>query len=628
MAYVDKLYNDYFLEYASYYIKERAIPYIEDGLKPVQRRILHSLYELDDGKFHKVANVVGNTMKYHPHGDASINSALVVLANKDLLIEKQGNFGNIFTGDAAAAGRYIECRLTKIAHEVLFNKELTEYIDSYDGRNQEPIVFPAKIPILLTQGAEGIAVGMSTRILPHNLTELLNAEIAYLRDETTQLYPDFPTGGKIDVSGYQDGNGKVLVRAKIDTNDPKRIIIREIPYGTTTESLISSIEDAVRKNKVKVSAIQDYTAEQVEIELKLARGVYSEDVVETLYAFTECEVSISAQFMLIQDNKPRVLSVTEVLQQNVDQLINILTAELRLEKNKLKERLHARTLEQLFIENRIYKVIEEQTTNEDIHTSIHEGLSPYSDEIGRDVTEEDIETLLKIPIRRISLYDIQRAQKEMREIRKRLREINKHLKQIIPYAIEFLEGILERYGAQFVRRTEIESFDKIDVRQAAKRDLKLRYDSKNGYLGYAVNGESLFETSQYDRILVIRKDGTYSVIDTPDKLFVGRGMLHCSFINEEEIYNIIYKDKKGFAYIKRCHIQKFILNKVYNLNPENTKLLKLTTDSEKKVVLDYKPKPRLRILKEEFSINDYPTRGVKAGGIRLAAKELHTCKIT
>ncbi len=628
MAYVDRLYNDYFLEYASYYIKERAIPYLEDGLKPVQRRILHSLHELDDGKFHKVANVVGNTMKYHPHGDASINNALVVLANKDLLIEKQGNFGNIFTGDDAAAGRYIECRLTKIAHEVLFNKELTEHIDSYDGRNQEPIVFPAKIPILLTQGAEGIAVGMSTRILPHNLTELLNAEIAYLRDKTTQLYPDFPTGGKIDVSGYQDGNGKVLVRARIDTDDPKRIIIREIPYGTSTESLIASIEDAVRKNKVKVAAIQDYTAEQVEIELKLARGVYSEDVVETLYAFTECEVSISTQLMLIENNKPRVLSVTEVLQQNVDQLINILTAELRLEKKKLKERLHARTLEQLFIENRIYKAIEEQTTNEDIHMAVHEGLSPFSDEIGKDVTEEDIETLLKIPIRRISLYDIQRAQKEMREIRKRLREINRHLKEIIPYAINFLEGLLDRYGAQFIRRTEIESFSKVDVRQAAKRDLKLRYDSKTGYLGYAVNGDNLFEISNYDRILVIRKDGTYSVIDAPDKLFVDRGMLHCGFIDEEQIYNLVYKDKKGLAYIKRCNIQKFILNKVYNLNPEGTKLLKFTTNSEKKIILDYKPKPRLKILNEEFSISDYPIRGIKAGGIRLASRELQTCKIS
>ena len=628
MAYVDKLYNDYFLEYASYYIKERAIPYLEDGLKPVQRRILHSLHELDDGKFHKVANVVGNTMKYHPHGDASINNALVVLANKDLLIEKQGNFGNIFTGDDAAAGRYIECRLTKIAHEVLFNKELTEHIDSYDGRNQEPIVFPAKIPILLTQGAEGIAVGMSTRILPHNLTELLKAEIAYLRDKTTQLYPDFPTGGKIDVSGYQDGNGKVLVRARIDTDDPKRIIIREIPYGTSTESLIASIEDAVRKNKVKVAAIQDYTAEQVEIELKLARGVYSEDVVETLYAFTECEVSISTQLMLIENNKPRVLSVTEVLQQNVDQLINILTAELRLEKKKLKERLHARTLEQLFIENRIYKAIEEQTTNKNIHMAVHEGLSPFSDEIGKDVTEEDIETLLKIPIRRISLYDIQRAQKEMREIRKRLREINRHLKEIIPYAINFLEGLLDRYGAQFIRRTEIESFSKVDVRQAAKRDLKLRYDSKTGYLGYAVNGDNLFEISNYDRILVIRKDGTYSVIDAPDKLFVDRGMLHCGFIDEEQIYNLVYKDKKGLAYIKRCNIQKFILNKVYNLNPEGTKLLKFTTNSEKKIVLDYKPKPRLKILNEEFSISDYPIRGIKAGGIRLASRELQTCKIS
>lgn len=627
MAYVDTLYNSYFIEYASYYIKERAIPYLEDGLKPVQRRILHSLHELDDGKLHKVANIVGHTMKYHPHGDQSINGALVVLANKDLFIDKQGNFGNIFTGDQAAAGRYIECRLTPLAREVLFNKEITEYVDSYDGRNKEPVVFPAKIPVLLTQGAEGIAVGMATRILPHNLTELLKAQISYLNDGTFQIFPDFPTSGIADVSGYEDGNGKVLVRALLDTSDPKRIVIREVPFGTTTESLIASIEDAVRKNKVNISSIEDYTAGNVEIELKLARGVYTDEVVDALYAFTDCEVSISANLMLIDNDRPRVMSVTEVLQHNVDQLVNVLTMELRLEEDKLKHKLHAKTLEQIFIENRVYKAIEEQNSAAAVQKAVREGLLPFADQIKREVVDEDIETLLKIPIRRISLYDINRAKKEMREIRARLSEIKNHLGSIIPYAISFLEGLVERYRKQFPRRTKIESFEQVDVREAAKRDLKLRYDAKSGYLGYAVNGNALFDVSQYDRVLIIRKDGSYSVTDAPEKLFIGKGMLHCGFIDKELVFNAIYRDENGFAYIKRCIIEKFILNKAYALVPEGCKLMKLTTDSEKKITLDYKPKPRLRKLNEEFPIAKYPVRGLQAGGIRLAAKELQSCKI-
>jgi topoisomerase IV subunit A len=627
MAYVDTLYNDYFIEYASYYIKERAIPYLEDGLKPVQRRILHSLHELDDGKFHKVANIVGHTMKYHPHGDQSIYGALVVLANKDLFIDKQGNFGNIHTGDQAAAARYIECRLTPLGREVIFNKELTEYIDSYDGRNKEPVVFPAKIPVLLAQGAEGIAVGMSTRIMPHNLIELLTAQISYLKDGTFQILPDFPTGGIADVSGYDDGNGKILVRARLDTDDPKRIIVREVPFGTTTETLIASIEDAVRKNKVNVSAIQDYTAENVEIELKLARGAYTEEVVDALYAFTDCEVSISANLMLIDVDRPRVMSVTAVLQHNVDQLVNILTAELRLEEGKLNDRLHAKTLEQIFIENRVYKAIEEQKSAADVQKAMREGLLPFADQIKLDVADEDIETLLKIPIRRISLYDINRAKKEMKEIHVRLREIKEHLNAIIPYAIAFLEGIVERYRKQFPRRTELKSFEKVDIREAAKRDLKLRYDAQSGYLGYTVNGNALFDVSQYDRVLAIRKDGTYSVMDAPDKLFIGKGMLHCGFIDKDLIFNTIYRDKNSFAYIKRCIIEKFILNKVYELVPEDCKLIKMTTHSDKTISLDYKPKPRQRKLNEEFSIAQYPVRGLRAGGIRLAAKELQACKI-
>jgi len=629
MAYIDALYQHNFIEYASYVIKDRAIPHIDDGLKPVQRRILHALFEMDDGKFHKVANVVGQTMKYHPHGDQSIPSSLVVLANKELFIDKQGNFGNIFTGDQAAAARYIECRLTPLAKEVLYDPELTEYQDSYDGRNKEPVVFPAKIPVLLAQGAEGIAVGMATRILPHNLIELLEAQVAYLRDRSFQIFPDFLTGGQMDVSEYEDGNGKILVRARLDTSDPKRIVIREIPYGTTTENLIASIEDAARKNKVKIGAISDYTAEKVEIEIKLPRGVYTQEVVDALYAFTDCEMSISVNLMLINDhNKPQVMSVTEVLQHNVDRLVDVLKTELKVEAGHLQDRLHARGLEQLFIENRIYKAIEAQTTPQKVTQAVRAGLKPFADQIEREVADEDIENLLKIPIRRISRYDLGRAKKEMKEIRARLRQIKGHVEDIIPYTVAYLKGLIEKYRDQFPRRTEIVSFEKVDVREAAKRDQKLRYDRKSGYLGYQVaTGNSLFDISQYDRILVIRKDGAYSVSDAPDKLFVGKGVLHCGFVDKDLVFNVIYRDRNGFTYIKRCRIDKFILNKVYELVPKDAKLMKLTTNSDRKVALDYKPKPRLRKLKEEFPIAKYPVRGLRASGIRLSTKELQNCKI-
>ena len=415
MAFLDKLYDNNFLEYASYVVKDRAIPHVDDGLKPVQRRILHSLFELDDGKFHKVANVVGNTMKYHPHGDASIYSALVIVANKEMFIDRQGNFGNIYTGDVASAARYIECRLTNLAKETLHNPELTEFVDSYDGRNKEPVVFPAKIPVLLAQGAEGIAVGMSTRILSHNLIELLEAQIAYMEDREFTILPDFLTGGLADVSEYNEGNGKVLVRAKLDTGDPKRILVKEIPFGTTTESLIATNEAASRKGKVKVGAISDFTAEKVEIEIKLPRGVYTEEVVDALYAFTDCEMSLSVNLMVIQDEKPRLMSAGDVLRHNVDRLVDVLRAELKLEEQHLLDRRHAKTLEQIFIENRIYQKIEDRKTAAAVAKAVTDGLKPHQKEIGRPVTAEDVETLLKIPIRRISLYDIEKAKREMRE---------------------------------------------------------------------------------------------------------------------------------------------------------------------------------------------------------------------
>ena len=628
MAYIDSLYDNYFLEYASYSIRDRAIPHIDDGLKPVQRRILHALHKIDDGKFHKVANVVGQTMQYHPHGDQSIYGALIVLANKDLFIEKQGNFGNIFTGDEAAAARYIECRLTPLAKQVLFNKALTDYVDSYDGRNQEPVVFPAKIPVLLAQGAEGIAVTLATKILPHNLIELLEAQIAYLQDRPFQLRPDFPTGGLADFSAYNDGNGKVLVRARLDTSDPKRIVIRDLPFGTTTEQLIASIEDAARKNKIKVGTISDYTAENVEIEIKLPRGTYTEEVVDALYAFTDCELSISANLMLINEhNRPQVMSATEVLQHNVDRLIDILKTELQFEAEQLNDKLHAKTLEQIFIENRIYKAIEEQTTTDEVALAVRTGLWPFAPQLKRDITDDDIETLLKIPIRRISRYDINRAEKEMKEIRARLRQIKKHLDGIIPYTIAFLQDLIDRYRSQFPRCTEIVEIERVDARSAANRNLKLRYDKKTGYLGHQISGTAVCDVSLYDSVLAIRKDGTYSVVQAPDKLFVGKGMLYCGLIDKDLVFTVVYKDKAGASYIKRCTIDKFILGRSYDLVPAECKVLKLTTDSDKQIALDYKPKPRLRKLNEVFPISEYPVRGLRAGGIRLSTKELEGCKL-
>jgi topoisomerase-4 subunit A len=633
MAYVNKIFDLNFLEYASYVIKDRAIPDIDDGFKPVQRRILHTLLEMDDGKFHKVANVVGAAMKYHPHGDASIYSALVVLANKELFIDKQGNFGNIFTGDDASAARYIECRLLPLAKEVLYNPEITEYQDSYDGRNREPIVFPAKIPVVLIQGAEGIAVGMATKILPHNFLETLEAMTASLQGEQHLLFPDFPTGGFADVSEYNDGNGKVLVRAKLDTRDPKKIIIRELPFGATTESLIASIENAAKKNKIKIASISDYSAENVEIEIKLARGVHSRETVDALYAFTDCEQSISVNLLVIHDGRPTIHTVSEVIAYHAKKLIEILKAELKLEEGHLRDRLHARTLEQIFIEERIYKKIETMDTQQKVFKAVRDGFKPFDKQIKRAVTDDDIERLLKIPIRRISLYDINRAKREMEEIRARLKEIRRHLANLTDYAISFLGRCIDAYRDAWKRKTEIISFEKVDVREAAQRNLKLRYDRDTGYLGYEVNGNVLFDVSQYDRILVIRKSGAYSVMNVPDKMFVDKGMLFCGLADKDElsgiVFTVIYRDDKtGYPYIKRCKIEQYILNKGYSLVPENATILKLTTDENARLVIDYKPKKRVRVLQEEFSTGDFLVKGVRAGGVRLASREVKSVKLS
>ncbi len=627
MAYIKQVYDGNYLEYSSYVIKERAIPHLDDGLKPVQRRILHTLHELHDERFHKVANVVGQCMKYHPHGDASIFSALIVLANKDVAIDKQGNFGNIYTGDMASAARYIECRLSPMACEVIFDPKITQYVESYDGRNKEPVVLPVRIPLLLAQGAEGIAPTMTTKIMPHNLIELLEAQVSHMRDEPFQLFPDFPTGGMVDVSNYEDGNGKILVRARLDASDEKRIVVREIPYGTTTEALISSIEDAARKNRVKVAAIQDFTAENVEIEIKLPRGVYAADVVDALYAFTDCEMSISVELLVIDGDLPRIMTVTEVLQHNVDRLVDILKAQLRVEEGELEDRIHARTLEQIFIEQRIYQAIEEEKTQDGVVQSVFDGLKPFQKQIKREVMRDDVDTLLRIPIRRISLYDIERAKKEMREFRSRLKQIRHDLKEIVPFTIAYLEALIARSRDRFPRRTQITSLDRVDVREAAKRDQKLCYDRATGYLGHQVDGTHIDDVSLYDRVLVVRKDGTYSVVDAPDKLFVGKGMLHCGFPDKEQVFNVVFRDKSGATKIKRCKIEGFILNRAYGLIPAGCTLLKFTLNNDATVELEYKPAPRLRVLEEQFTISQYPVQGVKASGVQLSKKVVKSVRM-
>ncbi|MBN2510133.1 MAG: DNA topoisomerase IV subunit A [Spirochaetales bacterium] len=627
MAYVQKLFNTNFLEYASYVIKDRAIPHINDGLKPVQRRILHTLIEKDDGKFHKVANIVGHTMQYHPHGDASIYSALVVLANKDLFIDRQGNFGNIYTGDEASAARYIECRILPLAKKLLYNPEITEFEPSYDGRNKEPVTFPAKVPLVLVLGAEGIAVGMSTKILPHNFIEVMEAVKARLLGKTCVLYPDFPTAGIVDVSGYDEGMGKVLVRAKLDTSDEKRIVIRELPFGATTESLINSIEAAGRSNKLKIAGISDFTTDTVEIEIKLARGVHTQDTIDALYAFTDCEMSISVNCLVIRDNKPVLMRIPEIIDYHAEQLVAVLKAELRIEEKKLKDRLHARTLEQIFIEERIYKDIENKKSQEAVTQAVFDGLKPFAPQIKREVTEEDVDRLLKIPIRRISLYDINKAKREMEEIEARLKEIRGHLKAIVEYAVGFLDEVIREQSASYPRRTQITSFDKVDIREAAQRNLDMRYDGATGYLGYEVrSGKALFRVSTYDRILVIRKTGAYSVIDVPEKLFVDKGMLYCGLADKEDLANIVFtllyrEDATGYVYIKRCQIEKFIMGKGYTLCPEGCSPLRLTTDENTAFLVKYKPKPRVQITEEYVVAADYLVKGVGAKGVRVSTRE-------
>lgn len=635
MAFVKNLFDQNFIQYASYVIRDRAIPEIIDGFKPVQRRIIHTLIKTDDGRFTKVANVVGKVMAYHPHGDASIYTALVNLANKELFIDKQGNFGNLYTGDSASAGRYIECRLRSITKDILnINPAITEYVDTYDAREKEPVAFKAKLPLVLIMGAEGIAVGMSTQIMSHNIHEVIEAEKACLRGEKFQLFPDFATGGLIDCSEYKDGLGKIIARAKLDTSDEKKIIITELPYGSTSESLKESIEKAARNGKVKISSINDYTADKVNIEIKLPRGVYVKDVVDSLYAFTDCEKTVYCNLLVIKDNMPVQMTCTEVIQYHAKQLTQILHDELELEKAELFEKMHLRTLERIFIEERIYKAIEEMKTESAVNKAVKDGFVPFAAELIRPVNDSDIEHLLKIPIRRISLYDINKNRKEVQAINARIREINKLLKHIVEYAISYLDGIEAKLDpAVFKRMSTLANIKTVDVKTVVKRDTPLKYNEKDGYLGTQVSGGvELMRITPFDRILYVRKSGIYSVTEAPDKVFVGPELRYCGFADKDSLskilFTIIYRDPETqYAYVKRCKIAAYIMNRDYFFAPDGMEVLHVDTRKNFTFELNYVKKPKMKVFTEKFKAQDYLEKGLKALGVRVTAKEVESITV-
>lgn len=637
MAFVKNLFDKNFIEYASYVIRDRAIPDLEDGLKPVQRRIMHTLFEVDDGYFQKVSFVVGRTMKYHPHGDASIYGALVNLANKEIFIEKQGNFGNKFTGDGPSAGRYIECRIHPLAKDFLVtNPKITHYVPNYDGRDTEPEVYRAKIPLTLIMGAEGIAVGMSTKILPYNLKEVLDAEIKCLKGEKFKIYPDAATGGLIDVSNYNDGNGKIVTRAKFDTSDDKKIVITELPVDTNAKDLLQSIDNAYRAGKIKISSVDNFTTDHCCIEIKLPRGVYTKDVIDSLYAYTDCEKTIACQMLVIKDNMPVAMTATQIIEFYSQKLTGIIKDELEFERGTLMDKLHIRTLERIFIEERIYKAIETKKTQEDVVKAVYKGFVPFKAELVREISDEDVEHLLQIPIRRISLYDINKNREEVAAINARLKEIAKLLKNLVGCAIDYLGSMLEKFkklSPQMLhRKTTVTSFSAVDVKSVAKSDQSLRYDEK-GYLGINVSsGQEIKKVSPYDRILVMRKTGMYSVCDVPQKMFVDRGMWFCE-IAEKEIINkvlftVIFRDPKTkYCFIKRTRIPSWILNRDYFIAPDGMEVLHVDTREKFTFTLHYEKKPRVKVLEESFKAQNFEEKGLKTLGIRLCTKEVESVKV-
>lgn len=618
---LDGMYKNWFLDYASYVILERAVPGIDDGVKPVQRRIMHSMQELDDGRYNKVANLVGNTMKYHPHGDASIGDAMVQLGQKDIIIDTQGNWGNILTGDGAAAPRYIEARLSKFAKEVVFNPKTTKWKLSYDGRNKEPIALPIKFPLLLAQGVEGIAVGLASKILPHNFIELIEASINILKNKPFELLPDFPTGGFADFSKYNDGlrGGKVRVRAKIKKLDKKTLVIEEIPFGTNTSSLIESIIAANEKGKIKIKKIDDNTAAEVEILIHLAANVSPDKTIDALYAFTNCELSISPNACVIRDDKPCFIGVSEILNHNTEQTVKLLKMELEIRRDELLEQILFSSLVKIFIENKIYRKIEKCTTWESVIEAIDQGLDPFKPSFYREITRDDIVKLTEIKIKRISKYDALKADEVMKGYEDELDKVKHHLENLIDYAIAWYEHILEKYGKDRERKTEIRNFDNIDATRVVASNAKLYVNREEGFAGTSLKkDEYVCECSDIDDIIVFHADGTFKVVKVAEKVYVGDNIIHIDIFmknDDRTVYNMVYADGRGGnVYVKRFSVLGVTRDKEYDLTTGKTgsRVLYFTANpnGEAEVIkVNLRPKARLKIQSFEFDFSSLAIKG-------------------
>ena len=631
------MYQNWFLDYASYVILERAVPHIIDGLKPVQRRILHSMRRLDDGRYNKVANIVGHTMQFHPHGDASIGDALVQLGQKDLLIDCQGNWGNILTGDGAAAPRYIEARLSKFALEVVFNPKTTEWKLSYDGRNKEPIALPVKFPLLLAQGVEGIAVGLSSKILPHNFNELCDAAISYLHEEDFKLYPDFQTGGSIDVSKYNDGErgGSVKIRARIDKVDNKTLAIKEIPYGKTTSTVIDSILKAVDKGKIKVRKVDDNTSANVEILVHLAPGTSSDKTIDALYAFTDCEISISPNCCVIDDNKPHFLKVSDVLKKSVDNTLALLRQELEIHKGELQESLHFASLEKIFIEERIYKDKEfEQSKDMDAACEhIDNRLTPFYPQFIREVTKEDILRLMEIKMGRILKFNTDKAEEIIAKMKSDIAEIDAHLANIVGYTIDWYQMLKDKYGKNFPRRTELRNFDTIDATKVVEANEKLYINREEGFIGTALKKDEFVACcSDLDDVIIFYRDGRYMITPVADKKFVGKNVLYVNVFKKNDkrtIYNVAYRDgKEGTTYIKRFAVTSIVRDREYDVTqgtPESRiTYFSANPNGEAEIIkITLKPNPRVRRIIFERDFSEVGIKSRQAQGVILTRLPVH-----
>ena len=631
------MYKNWFLDYASYVILERAVPNVDDGLKPVQRRILHAMKVVDDGRYNKVANVVGQTMQYHPHGDASIKDALVQLGQKELLIDCQGNWGNILTGDEAAAGRYIEARLSKFALEVVYNKKTTEWMLSYDGRKEEPVTLPVKFPLLLAQGTEGIAVGLASKILPHNFLELISASIAYLRGEEFQLYPDFPTGGMVDVSKYNDGlrGGVIKVRAKISKIDKRTLAITEIPFSTTTESVKDSILKANEKGKIKIRRVDDNTAQKAEIIVQVANDESSDRTIDALYAFTSCEVSISPNSCVIRDRKPVFMGVSDILRHSVERTKSLLRTELEIRLGELNEAWHSASLERIFIENKLYQLIEGCKTREAAYTAVDKGLEPFKKLLRREVTIEDVQRLTELKFIRISRFDSEKADNEIKQIEQDIKHTKHDLAHLVDYTIAYYEHIRDKYGKGHERRTEIRSFDSIEATKVAVSNAKLYVDRAEGFFGIGKSmkdAEYVCDCSDIDDVIVILKDGRYVIKKVADKCFFDKNIYYIGVFkrnDERTIYNILYRDgKNGPIMMKRCAITSITRDKEYNLTKGTPKsdllYMSVNQNGEAEVLKVYfKPRPRLKKVIVDLDFSTLAIKGRQSQGNLFSRYGIH-----